>query len=93
MDADTNEVLTENLNGFIRATIKFGRKEIIAYGDWLYRLSDAEFKAAGDLLFQTARNGRRTGNWEPLPGLGYWSRPFLNEYKAVQDQRKRRPRR
>lgn len=89
----TNTELTEDLNRFIRATVKFGRKEIVAYGDWLYRLSDEDFKAVGDLLFQTARNGRRTGDWSPLPGLGYWARQFLGEYKAVRDQRARRPRR
>ena len=88
----TNETLAEEINRFIWNTVKFGRKEIVAYGDWLYRLSDEDFKAAGDLLFRTARNARRTGDWDPLPGLGYWCREFQAEYKAVQDQRRRRPR-
>lgn len=88
----TNETLAEEINRFIWSTVKFGRKEIVAYGDWLHRLSDEEFKAAGDLLFRTARNARRTGDWDPLPGLGYWCREFQAEYKAVQDQRFRRPR-
>ena len=88
----TNEALVEEINRFIQSTAKFGRKEIVAYGDWLYRLSDEDFKAAGDLLFRTARNARRTGDWDPLPGLGYWCREFQAEYKAVQDQRRRRPR-
>lgn len=90
MSADTNAALTETINDFLHRTIKFGRREIIAYGDWLYRLSDADFKAAGDILFQAARKGRKTGDWEPLPSLRYWSRPFCNEYKAVRDQRVRR---
>lgn len=88
----TQDTLIEELNGFIQATIKFGRREIIAYGDWLYRLPDADFKAAGDLIFRTARNARRTGDWSPLPGLGYWAREFQGEYRTVQDQRRRRPR-
>mgnify|MGYP000879592853 CR=1 FL=1 len=88
----TNEALVEEINRFIQSTVKFGRKEIVAYGDWLYRLSDEDFKAAGDLLFRTARTGRRTGDWSPLPMLGYWCREFQAEYKAVQDQRFRRPR-
>lgn len=88
----TNETLAEEINRFIWNTVKFGRKEIVAYGDWLYRLSDEDFKAAGDLLFRTARNAKRTGNWEPLPGLGYWCREFHSEYKTVQDQRRRQPR-
>lgn len=88
----TQDELIAELNRFIEATVKFGRKEIVAYGDWLYRLSDEDFKAAGDLLFRTARNARRTGDWDPLPGLGYWCREFQAEYKAVQDQRFRRPR-
>ena len=87
-----NETLAEEINRFIWNTVKFGRKEIVAYKDWLYRLSDEDFKAAGDLLFRTARNARRTGDWDPLPGLGYWCREFQAEYKAVQDQRRRRPR-
>lgn len=92
MSTNADEALIEDLNRFIRATVKFGRKEIVPFGDWLYRLSDEDFKAAGDLLFRTARNARRTGDWDPLPGLGYWCREFQNEYKAVQDQRFRRPR-
>lgn len=88
----TNETLAEEINRFIWNTVKFGRKEIVAYGDWLYRLPDDDFKTVGDLIFRTARNARRTGNWEPLPGLGYWCREFQAEYKAVQDQRFRRPR-
>lgn len=92
MSTNADEALIKDLNRFIRATVKFGRKEIIAYGDWLYRLPDEDFKAAGDLLFRTARNARRTGDWDPLPGLGYWCREFQAEYKAVQDQRFRRPR-
>lgn len=88
----TQEALIEDLNGFIHDTIKFGRKEIVAYGDWLYRLPDDDFKIVGDLIFRTARNARRTGNWSPMPGLGYWCREFQGEYKAVQDQRRRRPR-
>lgn len=87
-----NETLAEEINRFIWNTVKFGRKEIVAYGDWLYRLSDEDFKAAGDLLFRTARNARRTGDWDLLLGLGYWCREFQAEYKAVQDQRFRRPR-
>ena len=47
---------------------------------------------AGDLLFRTARTGCRTGDWDPLPMLGYWCREFQAEYKDVQDQRFRRPR-
>lgn len=88
----TNETLVEEINRFIRATVKFGRKEIVPFGDWLYRLSDEDFKAAGNLIFRTARNARRTGDWSPLPMLGYWCREFQAEYKAVQDQRFRRPR-
>lgn len=88
----TNEEIAAEINRFIQATVKFGRKEIVAYGDWLYRLSDEDFKTAGDLLFRTARTGRRTGNWSPLPMLGYWCREFQAEYKTVQDQRRRRPR-
>lgn len=88
----TNEALVEEINRFIQSTVKFGRKEIVAYGDWLYRLSDEDFKAAGDLLFRTARNAKRTGDWSPLPMLGYWCREFQAEYMAVQDQRCRRPR-
>lgn len=88
----TNERLAEEINRFIQNTVKFGRKEIVAYGDWLYRLSDEDFKAAGDLIFRTARNARRTGDWSPLPMLGYWCREFQAEYKAVQDQRFCRPR-
>lgn len=86
------EDLIEDLNGFIHNTIKFGRKEISAYGDWLYRLPDDDFKTVGDLIFRTARNAKRMGDWGPLPGLGYWCREFQNEYKTVQDQRRRRPR-
>lgn len=92
VDAAPEEVLTEVLNDFIHRTVKFGRREIISYGDWLYELSDADFKTAGDLLFRTARNAKRTGDWGPLPGLGYWCREFHGEYKTVQDQRRRRPR-
>lgn len=88
----TQEALIEDLNGFIHDTIKFGRREIVAYGGWLYRLPDDDFKIVGDLIFRTARNAKRTGDWGPLPGLGYWSREFQGEYKAVQDQRRRRPR-
>ena len=88
----TQDELIEDLNRFIGATIKFGRKEIVAYGDWLYRLSDDDFKTAGNLIFRTARTGRRTGDWSPLPMLGYWCRELQAEYKAVQDQRFRRPR-
>lgn len=88
----TQDELIEDLNRFIGATIKFGRKEIVAYGDWLYRLSDDDFKTAGNLIFRTARNAKRTGDWSPLPMLGYWCREFQAEYKAVQDQRFRRPR-
>lgn len=88
----TQDELIEDLNRFIGATIKFGRKEIVAYGDWLYRLSDDDFKTAGNLIFRTARTGRRTGDWSPLPMLGYWCREFQAEYKIVQDQRRRRPR-
>lgn len=87
-----NENIIEDLNGFIRATVKFGRGELVAYGDWLYELNDADFKTAGDLIFATARNARRTGDWEPLPGLGYWVREFQGEYRTAQDQRRRRPR-
>lgn len=88
----TQDGLIGGLNSFIRATIKFGRREIIAYGDWLYRLSDDDFKTVGDLIFRTARNAKRTGDWGPLPGLGYWCREFQSEYRTVQDQRRRRPR-
>lgn len=88
----TNETLVEDINNFIHNAIKFGRKEIVTFGDWLYHLPDTDFKMAGDLLFRTARTGRRTGDWDPLPGLGYWCREFQAEYKAVQDQRFRRPR-
>lgn len=87
----TNERLAEEINRFIQNTVKFGRKEIVAYGDWLYRLPDDNFKTVGDLIFRTARNARRTGDWSPLPMLGYWCREFQAEYKAVQDQRRRRP--
>lgn len=92
VDVASKEALTEDLNRFIRSTIKFGRKEIVSFGDWLYELNDADFKAVGDLLFRTARNAKRTGDWGPLPGLGYWVREFHSEYKTVQDQRRRRPR-
>lgn len=88
----TNEELIEDINRFIQTTVKFGRKEIVSYGDWLYRLPDEDFKAAGDLIFRTARNAKRTGDWSPLPMLGYWCREFQAEHKAVQDQRFRRPR-
>lgn len=88
----TNERLAEEINRFIQNTVKFGRKEIVAYGDWLYRLPDDNFETVGDLIFRTARNARRTGDWSPLPMLGYWCREFQAEYKAVQDQRRRRPR-
>lgn len=86
------KTLIEDLNGFIRDTIKFGRREIVAYGDWLYELNDADFKTVGDLIFRTARDAKRTGDWSPLPGLGYWAREFHGEYRTVQDQRRRRPR-
>lgn len=85
-----NTALAETINDFLHRTVKFGRREIIAYGDWLYKLSDTDFKVAGDVLFQAARKGRKTGDWEPLPSLRYWSRQFLGEYKAVRDQRARR---
>lgn len=88
----TQDDLIEDLNRFIGDTIKFGRREIIAYGDWLYKLTDEDFKTVGDLIFRTARNAKRTGDWGPLPGLGYWAREFHSEYKTVQDQRRRRPR-
>lgn len=88
----TQDELIEDLNRFIRATVKFGRREIIPYGDWLYNLSDEDFKTVGDLIFRTSRNARRTGDWGPLPGLGYWCREFQAEYRTVQDQRRRRPR-
>lgn len=84
--------LIEGLNRFIRAAVKFGRRGIIPYGDWLYNLSDEDFKTVGDLIFRTARGARRTGDWGPLPGLGYWCREFQAEYRTVQDQRRRRPR-
>lgn len=87
-----NEEIAAEINRFIQATVKFGRKEIVAYGDWLYQLDEAGFKTVGDLIFRTARNAKRTGNWSPLPMLGYWCREFQAEYKAVQDQRRRRPR-
>ena len=87
-----NEEIAAEINRFIQATVKFGRREINPFGDWLYQLDDANFKAAGDLLFRTARTGRRTGDWDPLPMLGYWCCEFQAEYKAVQDQRFRRPR-
>lgn len=92
VDAASKEALTEVLNDFIHRTVKFGRKEIVSFGDWLYELNDADFKVVGDFLFRTARKAKRTGDWGPLPGLGYWSREFQGEYKAVQDQRRRRPR-
>lgn len=88
----TQDELIEDLNRFIRATVKFGRREIIPYGDWLYNLSDEDFKTVGDLIFRTARGARRTGDWGPLPGLGYWCREFQAEYRTVRDQRRRRPR-
>lgn len=89
---NTQDTLIENLNGFIRSTIKFGRREIVAYGDWLYQLGDEDFRTVGDLIFRTARGAKRTGDWDPLPGLGYWCREFHGEYRTVQDQRRRRPR-
>lgn len=88
----TQDELIEDLNLFIRATVKFGRREITPYGDWLYNLSDEDFKTVGDLIFRTARGAKRTGDWGPLPGLGYWCREFQAEYRTVQDQRRRRPR-
>lgn len=88
----TNEEITEDINRFIQSTVKFGRKEIVPFGDWLYRLPDDDFKTVGDLIFRTARNAKRTGDWSPLPMLGYWCREFHSEYKTIQDQRRRRPR-
>jgi hypothetical protein len=91
MDAQTREWIVRTTNDYLHETIKFGRKGIGEYGLWLYRLkNDADFKAAGDILFQAARKGRKTGDWEPLPSLRYWVRPFLNEYKAIRDHRARR---
>lgn len=86
----TNDALAEDINYFLRLTVQFGRREVIAYGNWLYGLTDTGFKTAGDVLFQTARKGRRTGDWDPLPSLRYWHRAFTNEYRAVQAQRIRR---
>jgi len=91
MDAGTREWIVRVTNDYLDDAVKFGRRAIGEYGLWLYRLkNDEDFKAAGDILFQAARRGRRTGDWDPLPNLRYWVRPFLNEYKAMRDHRARR---
>lgn len=91
MDAGTREWIVRTTNDYLHETIKFGRKGIGEYGPWLYRLkNDSDFKAAGDILFQAARKGRETGDWDPLPSLRYWAGPFLREYKAIRDHRARR---
>lgn len=89
VDAASEEVLTEVLNDFIHRTVKFGRKGIVSFGDWLYELNDADFKAVGNIVFGVSKAARKTGDWGRLPHLRYRDWSFRKTYRFVQMRRPR----